>query len=136
VFLLFFFFFLSFFLQGGTGAAPPELTNRVGAPLIEGLILVKSLVSGIGASDRIKIIAAGKVLTGFDLVRTMALGADLCNAARPFMFSLGCIQALACHSGDCPTGITSHRADRQIGLDVEAKAHRVATCKCVVCGVV
>ncbi|MEE9478192.1 MAG: FMN-binding glutamate synthase family protein, partial [Roseateles sp.] len=85
--------------EGGTGAAPLEFTNNVGAPLQEGLLLVHNTLVGLNLRDQIKIGCAGKVTTAFDIVRLMALGADWCNSGRGFMFALGCIQAQACHTG-------------------------------------
>ena len=111
--------------EGGTGAAPLEFTDHVGSPLQEGLLLVHNSLTGLGLRERIKIGCAGKVITAFDIARAMALGADWCNAARGFMFALGCIQAQTCHTGNCPTGVTSQDAHRQKALVVTDKAERV-----------
>ena len=111
--------------EGGTGAAPVEFSDHVGAPLQEGLLLVHNTLLGVGLRDRIKIGCAGKVITAFDLARMMALGADWCNAGRGFMMSLGCIQAQACHTGFCPTGVTTQDPARQQALVVPTKADRV-----------
>lgn len=111
--------------EGGTGAAPVEFSDHVGAPLQEGLLLVHNTLVGVGLRDRIKIGCAGKVITAFDLARMMALGADWCNAARGFMMSLGCIQAQSCHTGHCPTGVTTQDPVRQQALVVPTKADRV-----------
>jgi len=112
--------------EGGTGAAPLEFSNSVGAPLNDGLAFVHSALIGIGLRDKIKIIAAGKVTTGFHLVTKLALGADLCNAARGMMFSLGCIQALKCNTNECPVGVATQKEKLYWGLDVADKAERVA----------
>ena len=112
--------------EGGTGAAPVEFTDHVGAPLQEGLLLVHNTLKGAGLRDRIKLGCAGKVVSAFDMARMMALGADWCNSARGFMFALGCIQAQACHTGHCPTGVTTQDAHRQQALHVPSKAERVA----------
>ena len=111
--------------EGGTGAAPLEFTDHVGAPLQEGLLLVHNALVGLNLRDRVKIGAAGKVVGAFDIVRMMALGADWCNAARGFMFALGCIQAQTCHTGACPTGVTTQDPVRQRALVVPDKAERV-----------
>ena len=111
--------------EGGTGAAPVEFTDHVGAPLQEGLLLVHNTLVGAGLRDRIRIGCAGKVITAFDIARAMALGADWCNAARGFMMALGCIQAQTCHSGRCPTGVTTQDPWRQRALVVPDKAQRV-----------
>jgi glutamate synthase domain-containing protein 2 len=111
--------------EGGTGAAPVEFSDHVGAPLQEGLLLVHNTLVGVGLRDRIKIGCAGKVITAFDLARMMALGADWCNAARGFMMALGCIQAQSCHTGHCPTGVTTQDPVRQQALVVPSKAERV-----------
>ena len=111
--------------EGGTGAAPLEFTDHVGAPLQEGLLLVHNTLTGIGLRDRIQLGCAGKVVSAFDIARLMALGADWCNAARGFMFALGCIQAQSCHTGHCPTGVTTQDPLRQQALVVPTKADRV-----------
>jgi glutamate synthase domain-containing protein 2 len=111
--------------EGGTGAAPLEFTNHVGAPLQEGLHLVHNTLVGLNLRDRIKIGCAGKIISAFDITRAMALGADWCNSARGFMFALGCIQAQACHTGHCPTGVTTQDPVRQQALVVPDKATRV-----------
>ena len=111
--------------EGGTGAAPVEFTDHVGAPLQEGLLLVHNTLQGAGLRDRIRLGCAGKVVSAFDIARMMALGADWCNSARGFMFALGCIQAQACHTGHCPTGVTTQDAHRQQALHVPTKAERV-----------
>lgn len=111
--------------EGGTGAAPVEFTDHVGSPLQEGLLLVHNTLRGTGLRDRIKIGCAGKVVSAFDIARLMALGADWCNSARGFMFALGCIQAQHCHTGACPTGVTTQDPLRQQSLVVRDKADRV-----------
>ncbi|MBQ0770617.1 MAG: FMN-binding glutamate synthase family protein, partial [Sphingomonadales bacterium] len=111
--------------EGGTGAAPVELSNRVGMPLREGLILVRNALVGAGLKDRIRLGAAGKVVSGAGLAINMAVGADWCNAARAFMFSLGCVQSMKCHTGDCPTGVATQDPFRQRGLVIGDKAERV-----------
>ncbi|MET0542668.1 MAG: FMN-binding glutamate synthase family protein, partial [Variovorax sp.] len=111
--------------EGGTGAAPVEFSDHVGAPLQEGLLLVHNTLIGVGLRHRIKLGCAGKVITAFDLARMMALGADWCNAARGFMMTLGCIQAQTCHTGHCPTGVTTQDPQRQKALVVDTKADRV-----------
>jgi glutamate synthase domain-containing protein 2 len=111
--------------EGGTGAAPLEFTDHVGAPLQEGLLLVHNTLVGLNLRPRIKIGCAGKVVSAFDVARNMALGADWCNAARGFMFALGCIQAQTCHTGACPTGVTTQDPQRQKALVVPDKMERV-----------
>ena len=111
--------------EGGTGAAPVEFSDHVGAPLQEGLQLVHNTLIGVNLRSQISIGAAGKVVSAFDLVRLMALGADWCNAGRGFMMALGCIQAQSCHTGNCPTGVTTQDPQRQLALVVPDKAERV-----------
>jgi len=111
--------------EGGTGAAPVEFTDHVGTPVQEGLLLVHNTLVGVGLRDRIRIGAAGKVTSAFDIARLMALGADWCNAARGFMMALGCIQAQTCHTGECPTGVTTQDPLRQRALVPQSKAQRV-----------
>jgi len=111
--------------EGGTGAAPLEFTDHVGVPLREGLMLVHNTLVGLNLRDAIRIGAAGKIVTGFDMARTLAIGADWCNAARGFMFALGCIQSQSCHTDKCPTGVATQDKQRQKALDVPDKAERV-----------
>jgi glutamate synthase domain-containing protein 2 len=111
--------------EGGTGAAPLEFTDHVGAPLQEGLLLVHNTLQGVNLRSKIRLGCAGKVVSAFDIARMMALGADWCNSARGFMFALGCIQAQACHTGNCPTGVTTQDPHRQKALHVPTKADRV-----------
>jgi glutamate synthase domain-containing protein 2 len=112
--------------EGGTGAAPEEFSDNVGTPLREGLIFVRNALEGCGLKDKIRVGASGKVVSGFDLARCLALGADWCNAARPFMFALGCIQSRRCHTDKCPTGVATQDELRQRGLVVGVKSERVA----------
>lgn len=111
--------------EGGTGAAPVEFSNRVGMPLREGLILVRNALVGTGLKHEIRIAAAGKVHSGAGLAMNLGLGADWCNSARAFMFALGCVQSMSCHTDHCPTGIATQDATRQRGLVVPTKAERV-----------
>jgi glutamate synthase domain-containing protein 2 len=111
--------------EGGTGAAPVEFSDHVGAPLQEGLLLVHNTLVGTNLRKQVRVGCAGKVITGFDIARMMALGADWCNAARGFMMALGCIQAQTCHTGHCPTGVTTQDPLRERALVVEDKAQRV-----------
>ncbi len=113
--------------EGGTGAAPLEFANRVGTPLVEGLTFVRDALIGAGLRERIRIGASGKLVTAFDLAWAMALGADWCNSARGFMFALGCIQAQACHTNRCPSGVATQDPLRQRALVVDDKAARVAS---------
>jgi glutamate synthase domain-containing protein 2 len=111
--------------EGGTGAAPLEFTDHVGAPLREALLLVHNTLVGLNLRNKVRIGASGKVITAFDLARTLALGADWCNAARGFMFALGCIQSLNCHTDRCPTGVATQDPSRWKKLDVPDKSERV-----------
>ncbi|WP_431280584.1 FMN-binding glutamate synthase family protein [Humitalea sp. 24SJ18S-53] len=111
--------------EGGTGAAPLEFMDHLGMPLREGLSFVHNALIGIGLRDKVKIGASGKIATGFDIARAFALGADWCNSARGFMFSLGCIQSLSCHTDRCPTGVATQDPTRARALVVPDKATRV-----------
>lgn len=112
--------------EGGTGAAPLEFANRVGMPMMEGLTFVHNALRGAGIREQVRIGAAGKIVTAFDIARAIACGADWCNSARGFMFAIGCIQAQSCHTNTCPVGIATQDAKRQRGLDVGDKSDRVA----------
>jgi glutamate synthase domain-containing protein 2 len=112
--------------EGGTGAAPLEYTNSVGMPLREGLAFVVDCLVGFDLKKDIRVIAAGKVLTGFHIVRLLAMGADICNSARGMMLALGCIQSLECNKNTCPTGVATQNPDLYKGLVITDKTQRVA----------
>ena len=111
--------------EGGTGAAPQEFTDHVGTPLRDSLVFAQNTLVAAGLRPQIRLGAAGKIITAFDIVRTCALGADWCNSARGFMFALGCLQAQICHTGHCPTGVTTQDPKRYRALDPGDKATRV-----------
>lgn len=111
--------------EGGTGAAPLEFSNHIGAPLREGLLFVHNTLVGVNLRDKIKIGAAGKIISAFDIVRVFALGADWVNAGRGFMFALGCIQSLSCNTNKCPSGVATQSESRQKALVVTDKGERV-----------
>ena len=111
--------------EGGTGAAPLEFMDHIGMPLRDGLSFAHNALIGAGLRDRVKIGASGKITSAFDMAKVMALGADWCNAARGFMFAVGCIQAQSCHTGQCPTGVATQDPLRQRALVVADKSERV-----------
>ncbi len=111
--------------EGGTGAAPIEFSDNVGMPLKEGIVTVHNSLVGTGLRERVRIMASGKIVTAFDMVAACALGADICNSARGFMFALGCIQAQACHTNECPVGVTTQDPRLTRGLVVPLKSERV-----------
>ncbi len=111
--------------EGGTGAAPVEFTDHLGVPMREGLLFVHNTLVGINLRDKIKLGASGKVISAFDIASLMAIGADWANAARGFMFAIGCIQSQSCHTNKCPTGVATQDPLRQRALVVEDKATRV-----------
>lgn len=111
--------------EGGTGAAPLEFMDHLGMPMREGVNFVHNALVGINARDRIRIGTSGKITMAFDIARAMALGADWCNSARGFMFSLGCIQSLSCHTDKCPTGVATQDPTRARALHVPDKTERV-----------
>ncbi len=110
--------------EGGTGAAPLEYSNRMGEPLESALVFVHNALVGTGLREHIRIICSGKVTTGFDLIAHIAMGADLCNAARTMMMAIGCVQSKQCHANTCPTGVATQDKRLQRGLVVEQKTER------------
>lgn len=112
--------------EGGTGAAPQEFSNYVGAPLLDGLAFVHNILRGLDIRQHIKIIASGKITSGFHILRALALGADTCNTARAMMMAVGCIQALQCNTNKCPTGVATQDPSLSVGLVVSDKKVRVA----------
>ena len=112
--------------EGGTGAAPTEMTNSVGTPIRDALVFVNSALLGVGLRDKVRIIASGKMFSAFHMLRALALGADTVNSARGMMLSLGCIQARTCNTDHCPTGIATQNPSRNKAIVVSNKAQRVA----------
>ena len=111
--------------EGGTGAAPVEFSDHIGTPMREGLLFVRNVLVGAGLRERIKIGVAGKLISAFDIATVLAIGADWTNAARGYMFALGCIQSMNCHTNHCPTGVATQDPSRQNALVVPDKAERV-----------
>ena len=112
--------------EGGTGAAPLEFSNYVGEPLESALLFVHNSLVGCNIRDKVHIVCSGKIISGFDMILHIALGADICNSARGMMISLGCVQARQCNLNTCPTGITTQSKRLQYGLVVDEKKIRVA----------
>ena len=112
--------------DGGSGAAPRTLMDYVGLQLTESLPTVVNILKEADLRKRIRVACAGKLVNPVGVAWALCVGADFVNSARGFMFALGCIQALKCHLDQCPTGITTHQASLQRGLDPTSKAERVA----------
>ncbi len=112
--------------EGGTGAAPQEFSNYMGAPLLDGLAFAHNILRGLNIRNHMKLIASGKIVTGFHIFRALALGADTCNTGRAMMMAVGCIQALLCNTNKCPTGVATQDPALAIGLVVSDKKQRVA----------
>lgn len=112
--------------EGGSGAAPQALADHMALSIDEALPRVVDTLIEFGLRERIRVIAAGKLVTSARAAWALAAGADFVNTARGFMFSLGCVQAMRCHQNTCPTGISTHNAKLQRGLVVEEKYLRVA----------
>jgi glutamate synthase domain-containing protein 2 len=111
--------------EGGTGAAPLEFTDHLGMPLFEALAFVKQTLEEFQLAGHIKVLAAGKLITGFDILKAFSLGASACYTARGMMFALGCIQALICDTSKCPVGIATQNPALYKGLDPSDKGVRV-----------
>lgn len=111
--------------EGGTGAAPIELSDKLGLCINEALPFVHSALVGCDLRQHIRVIASGKVATGFDMVQKLAIGADICNVARPMMFAVGCIQAMRCHTNNCPTGVATQDPKRARALKIDQRAEHV-----------
>ena len=113
--------------EGGTGSAPLEFSNSIGAPLTEALVFVHNALTGFGLRDEIRVICSGKIISGFDIVKNIAVGADLCYSARGMMMAIGCIQSLKCNKNTCPTGVATQAPNYMQALDVEDKAKRTSS---------
>lgn len=112
--------------EGGTGAAPLEFTDNLGMPLYDALAFVTTTLINFGLKKHIKIIVSSRIVTGFDILKVIALGADACYSARGMMFALGCIQALKCNEDVCPVGVATQQPHLYKGLNVDDKYVRVA----------
>ena len=112
--------------EGGTGAAPKEYSDRLGTPINEALVFVDNCLKGIGVRDKVMVICSGKVVSGFDMVTKIALGADICNSARAMMLAIGCVQALRCHTNTCPSGVATQDKSRSHVIHVPNKGRAVA----------
>ncbi|MEM8765742.1 MAG: FMN-binding glutamate synthase family protein [Bacteroidota bacterium] len=113
--------------EGGTGSAPLEFSNSIGAPLTEALIFVHNALTGFDLRSKIRVICSGKVISGFDIIKNIAIGADLCYSARGMMLAIGCIQSLKCNANTCPTGVATQNPSYMQALNVKDKAKRTAT---------
>ncbi|WP_408095680.1 FMN-binding glutamate synthase family protein [Peredibacter sp. HCB2-198] len=111
--------------EGGTGAAPLEFSNSVGMPGQDAILFVVNTLRGLNLKKDIKVLASGKLTSAFGIIRLLSMGVDVCYAARPFMLSLGCIQALRCNTNDCPTGVATQDPHLVGGLVVTNKRKRV-----------
>lgn len=111
--------------EGGTGAADTEFMDHIGMPLRDGFLIAHNTLVGAGIRNKIRIGVSGKIISGFDVARMLALGADWCNSARGFMFALGCVQSRTCNTDKCPTGVATQDEYRQRALVVPDKAERV-----------
>lgn len=112
--------------EGGSGAAPQVLADHMSLPIMEALPRVVDALIESGLRDRVRVVASGKLVTPAKAAWALCAGADFVTSARGFMFALGCIQAMRCHTNTCPTGITTHNKRLQRGLVVEEKFIRVA----------
>ena len=110
--------------EGGTGAAPMEYSDHLGMPLRDGLLLVHNTLVGLDLRDKMKLAASGKRNASYEIASAMALGANWCNIARGFMFSVGCIQSQSCHTNTCPVGVATQDPNLARALVVEDKAER------------
>ncbi|MGH9792273.1 MAG: glutamate synthase-related protein, partial [Candidatus Acidiferrales bacterium] len=113
--------------EGGSGAAPQTLMDHMALPIAEALPRVVDSLLQSDLKSRIRVVAAGKLVTSARAAWALCVGADFVVSARGFMFALGCIQALRCHTNTCPTGVTTHNKRLQRGLVVEEKYLRVAS---------
>jgi glutamate synthase domain-containing protein 2 len=111
--------------EGGTGAAPSEFSDHLGVPLREALLFVHNTLVGLNLREHIRLGVSGKIISAFDIISVLAMGADWCNSARGFMFAIGCIQSQSCHTNKCPTGVATQDPLRQRALVVEDKGDRV-----------
>ncbi len=112
--------------EGGTGAAPSALAETTGMPITMAVPMVVKARGEHGLTERIRIVASGKLILPDKVAWAMASGADFVVSARGFMFALGCIQAMKCASGQCPTGVTATNTKLIRGLVPADKAERVA----------
>ncbi|MEO0528038.1 MAG: FMN-binding glutamate synthase family protein [Bacteroidota bacterium] len=113
--------------EGGTGSAPLEFSNSIGAPLTEALIFVHNALTGFDLRNDVRVICSGKIISGFDIVKNIAIGADLCYSARAMMLAVGCIQSLKCNKNTCPTGVATQDPHYMQALNIKDKAKRTSS---------
>ncbi len=111
--------------EGGSGATFKAMADGMGLPLFNALLILDDIARKFGVRERFKIFASGKLITPDKVAIALALGADCVNSARGFMMANGCIMALQCHTGKCPTGITTTDSKYQEALAPEEKQWRV-----------
>ncbi|WP_261300507.1 FMN-binding glutamate synthase family protein [Paenibacillus andongensis] len=111
--------------EGGSGATFKAMADGMGLPLFTALLILDDTARRFGVRNRFKIFASGKLVTPDKVAIALALGADCVNSARGFMMANGCIMAMQCHTGKCPTGITTTDFKYQKALAPEEKQWRV-----------
>ncbi len=111
--------------EGGSGATYQEMADTMGLPIKSGIVILDDALRKYDLRDKIKIFASGKLFSPDNIAIALALGADCVNIARGMMISVGCIQALKCHTNDCPVGVATTDLDLQKALVVDEKKYRV-----------
>jgi glutamate synthase (ferredoxin) len=112
--------------EGGTGAGPLVFTDHVSLPFKVGMSRVYHAFAEHDLHQKIAFIGSGKLGFPESALFAFALGCDGVNVAREAMMSIGCIQALRCHTGHCPTGVATQNKWLMRGLDPSHKASRLA----------
>jgi glutamate synthase domain-containing protein 2 len=112
--------------EGGTGAAPLVFSDHVALPFKVAFSRVYPIFAEAGISDDVVFCGAGKLGLPENAVLAFALGCDTVNVGREAMLSIGCIQAQRCHTGRCPSGVTTNNRWLQRGLDPALKSVRCA----------
>jgi glutamate synthase domain-containing protein 2 len=112
--------------EGGTGAAPLAFSDHVALPFKIALARVYPIFARAGLAEDVVFVGAGRLGFPDAALHALALGCDIVNVGREAMLAVGCIQALRCHTGSCPTGVATHNRWLMRGLDPKLKSARAA----------
>jgi len=113
--------------EGGTGAAPLAFSDHVALPFKLGFASVYPLFVQAGLAEDVVFIGAGRLGFPDEALVALALGCDMVNVGREAMLSIGCIQAMRCHTDRCPTGVATQSPWLMRGLDPDLKSARAAS---------
>ncbi|MFA5012945.1 MAG: glutamate synthase-related protein [Candidatus Paceibacterota bacterium] len=110
---------------GGTGATDLYVRENVGIPLIAALPRAREILKIMGRKNKISLIASGGLRTSADFAKCLALGADAVYIGTAALIAINCEQYRICHTGQCPTGVTTQNPELMKQLDPEKGKQRL-----------